>query len=175
MNKIVLPMLLAACFTITDAMNTEFPDNPQRLDPYANFKYQLKSGDTYIAAVSNVSGLADTNGSTLTLERGVTYDSEFEAWAHTVWGYAHSKQDASTKKLVAVKDFRKDIVLERYNEAGQKIVAYTIYNAWVSAYDALPSLDSSGNAEIIQSMKLENEGWHKETFTVSDPYTFSSD
>jgi len=61
------------------------------------------------------------------LERGVTHDPEFENWANKVWSLG-----ATRGAEVSLKDFRKDIVLELYNEAGQLVLAYKIYRCWVS-------------------------------------------
>ena len=64
--------------------------------------------------------------------------------------------------------FRKDIILELYNEAGQLAIAYKIYRCWVSEYQALPDLDANANAVAIQHIKLENEGWERDT-RVTEP------
>ena len=67
---------------------------------------------------------------------------------------------------VSLKDFRKDIILEVYNEAGQLALAYKVYRCWVSEYQALPDLDANANAVAIQHIKLENEGWERDTDVV---------
>ena len=69
---------------------------------------------------------------------------------------------------VSLKDFRKDIIIEVYNEAGQLALAYKVYRCWVSEYQALPELDASANAVAIQHIKIENEGWERDT-SVSEP------
>jgi phage tail-like protein len=97
----------------------------------------------------------------ITLERGVTHDPAFEQWANKVWNYG-----AGLGAEVSLKDFRKDIVLELYNEAGQKVIAYNIFRCWVSEYVALPELDANGPAVAIQHMKLENEGWERDPAVV---------
>jgi phage tail-like protein len=99
----------------------------------------------------------------ITLERGVTHDPEFEIWAGKVWNFG-----AGLGAEVSLKDFRKDIILEVYNEAGQAVLAYKIYRCWVSDYQALPDLDANANAIAIQSLKLENEGWERDT-SVTEP------
>ena len=88
------------------------------------------------------------------LERGVTHDLEFEAWANKVWNV-----EGGLGAEVSLADFRKDIIIEVYNEAGQLALAYKVFRAWVSEYQALPELDANANAVAIQSIKLENEGW----------------
>ncbi len=163
----------------------EFPANPTRFDPYKNFKFRLKWDGKYIAGVSKVSGLKRTTevvehreggdpstsrkspGRTkyeaITLERGVTYDHEFEAWANKVW-----QLGAALGSEVSLADFRKDIYLEFYNEAGQLALAYKIFRCWPSEYEALPDLDANANAIAIEHIKLENEGWERDT-SVTEP------
>lgn len=159
--------------------------NPQRFDPYKNFKFRVKWDTRYVAGVSKVSALRRTTEvvthrdggdpsssrkspgrsefEAITLERGVTHDTEFEKWANKVWNLG-----SALGSEVSLKDFRKDIILELYNEAGQLAVAYTIYRCWVSEFNALPELDANANAVAIQSIKLENEGWERD-YTVGEP------
>ena len=171
--------------------NTQFPVATYRYDPYRNFRFRVKWDGRYVAGVSKVSGLARTTQvvkhrsdgdpgrprlspgqsefGAITLERGVTHDEAFEQWANKVWDYVNStKGPDNANELVSLKDFRKDIVIELYNEAGQKVMAYNVYRCWVSEFHALPELDSKGNAIAIQSIKLENEGWERDT-NVSEP------
>jgi len=164
----------------------EFSVNAQRFDPYKNYKFRVKWDGKYVAGVSSVSNLKRTTkpvehrtggdpsstrkspGRTeyeaITLERGVTHDLDFEEWANKVWNYG-----AGLGSEVALAGFRKDIILELYNEAGQLAIAYKIYRCWVSEFVAMPSLDANGTAAIaIQTLKLENEGWERDT-GVSEP------
>src|SRR5665213_2945337 len=132
--------------------NTEFPKATYRYDPYRNFKFRLKWDNKYVAGVSKCSALvrttqlishrADGDPTTvheaITLERGVTHDVEFEQWANKVWDYANTTRDdqevGTDNQDVSLKDFRKDIILEVYNEAGQKVIAYNIYRCWPSEF-----------------------------------------
>jgi len=163
----------------------QFSVNTHRFDPYKAFKFRVKWDGRYVAGVSKVSALKVTReviehreggdpssphkspGASkyepITLERGVTHDVEFEQWANKVWNYG-----AGLGSEVSLKDFRKDIIIELYNEAGQVAIAYKIYNCWVSEYQALPELDAMGNAVAIQSLKLENEGWERD-IEVAEP------
>jgi phage tail-like protein len=163
----------------------EFVANPQRFDPYKNFKFRLKWDGHYVAGVSKVSALKRTTEvvkhrdggdpstsrkspgrsefEALTLERGVTHDPDFEAWAAKVWQIG-----ASLGSEVSLADFRKDVILDFYNEAGQLAISYKIYRAWVSEYQALPDLDANANAVAIQHLKLENEGWDRDV-SVTEP------
>jgi phage tail-like protein len=163
----------------------EFTINPTRFDPYKNFKFRIKWDGRYVAGVSKISGLRRTTeviqhreggdpsssrkspGLTkfeaITLERGVTHDPEFENWANKVWTLG-----AGRGVEMSLKDFRKDIVLDLFNEAGQLVLAYKIYRCWVSEYEILPDLDANANAIAIERIKLENEGWERDK-SVKEP------
>jgi phage tail-like protein len=99
----------------------------------------------------------------ITLERGVTHDLEFERWANKVWNFG-----AGLGLEVSLKDFRKDIIIEFYNEAGQLAIAYKVFRCWVSEFQSLPDLDANANAVAIQHIKLENEGWERD-LAVTEP------
>ena len=99
----------------------------------------------------------------ITLERGLTQDMAFHDWAGKVWNFG-----ASLGSEVSLANFRKDIYLEFYNEAGQLVIAYKIYRCWVSEYQALPDLDANANAIAIEHIKLENEGFERDT-SVTEP------
>jgi phage tail-like protein len=161
----------------------QFTVNAQRVDPYKNFKFRVKWDGKYVAGVSKISALkrsteviehreggdpslshrspGRTKYEPITLERGVTHDVAFEQWANKVWNYG-----AGLGTEVSLKDFRKDIVLELLNEAGQIVMAYKIFRCWVSEWQALPDLDSNANAVAIQHIKLENEGWERDLSVV---------
>ena len=163
----------------------QFSVNAQRFDPYKNFKFRVKWDARFVAGVSKVGALKRTtevvehreggDPSTprkspgrskyepIMLERGVTHDTEFEKWANKVWNFG-----SGLGAEVSLKDFRKDIILEVYNEAGQLALAYKIYRCWVSEYQGLPDLDANANAVAIQSIKLENEGWERD-YDVTEP------
>ena len=99
----------------------------------------------------------------ITLERGVTHELEFERWANKVWNFG-----SGLGSEASLKDFRKDIIIELYNEAGQLVMAYKVYRCWVSEYQALPDLDANGTAVAIQTIRLENEGWERDE-SVTEP------
>jgi phage tail-like protein len=163
----------------------EFTVNPARVDPYKNYKFRVKWDNRYVAGISRVSALVRmtevvehreggdpsashkspglTRYEPITLERGVTHDTAFEDWANLVW-----RLGAGLGAEVALKEFRKDIIIEFYNEAGQLVLAYKVHRCWVSEYQALPGLDADANAVAIQHIKLENEGWERDT-SIPEP------
>jgi phage tail-like protein len=99
----------------------------------------------------------------ITLERGVTHDTEFEIWANRVWNFG-----SGLGAEVSLASFRKDLIIEVYNETGQLVLAYKVFRAWVSEFQALPDLDANANAVAIQTLKLENEGWERD-YDVVEP------
>jgi phage tail-like protein len=168
-----------------------FTVNATRFDPYKNFKFRVKWDGRYVAGVTRISALRRTTevvehreggdpstvrkspGRTkyepITLEKGVTHDPEFERWANRVWSFANAQAaPAQRTQEVSLKDFRKDIRIELYNEAGQLVLAYNVYRCWVSEFQALPELDANANAVAIQSITLENEGWDRDE-SVTEP------
>jgi len=163
----------------------QFTVNSTRFDPYKNFKFRLKMDGRYVAGISRISALRRTSevirhreggdaSSTrlspgaisfepVTIERGVTHDLEFERWANKVWNHGGGRGAE-----VSLKDFRKDLVLELANEAGQLVLAYRIYRCWPSKIQVLPDLDANGNAVAIQRLVLQNEGWGRD-YEVAEP------
>ena len=163
----------------------QFTVNAQRFDPYKNFKFRLKWDGRYVAGISKCSPLkrstevvehregGDPSTSrkspgrvkyeAVTLERGVTHDIDFEQWANKVWNFG-----SGMGSEVSLADFRKDVILDLFNEAGQKVLSYQLFRCWVSEFQALPDLDANANAIAIQTLKLETEGWERD-YAVSEP------
>lgn len=163
----------------------EFTVNTQRFDPYKNFKFRVRWDGRYVAGISKVGALkrstevvehrvgGDPSTSRkspgrssfepIMLERGVTHDEDFEDWASKVWNFG-----AGLGAETSLADFRKDIIIEMYNEAGQLALSYQVFRCWVSEYQAMPELDANANAVAIQSIKLENEGWQRDV-AVAEP------
>jgi phage tail-like protein len=99
----------------------------------------------------------------ITLERGLTHDLAFLQWANKVWNHG-----AGFGAESSLKDFRKDITIEIYNEAGQLALAWNVYRCWVSEYTAVPELDSNANAVAIETLVLQNEGFAQD-MDVTEP------
>lgn len=163
----------------------QFSVNATRFDPYKNFKFRVKWDGKYVAGISKCGGLKRTTDvvehreggdpstvrksparskyDAITLERGVTHDTEFEKWANKVWDLG-----AGLGAEVSLADFRKDVIIDLFNEAGQKVISYKVYRCWVSEYQAVPDLDANAGAVAIQHIKLENEGWERDV-SVAEP------
>lgn len=148
--------------------------------PYGNFRFKLKMDGKYVAGFSKVSDLTRTTQSVkfrqggdpttahttasqteyaqLILERGVTQDAAFSQWCNKIWDVT----TLNSKDPTSLSDFRKDIVIEVYNEAGEVASSYTVYNACTSKIQILPKLDGGGNSVAIENLVLQSEGWKKE-------------
>jgi len=155
-------------------------------EPYKNFKFRVKWDGQYVAGVSKITALrrntdvvehreggdpstphkspGQTHYEAITLERGVTHDPAFEQWANQVWLLG-----APAGQEMSLKDFRKDVYIEVLNEAGQVALAYKVYRCWVSEYQALSDLDANSDAVLIELIRLENEGWERDTAVAPPP------
>ena len=164
----------------------QFSVNTNRFDPYKSFKFRVRyETGPYVAGISKVSALkkstevvehreggdpsmvrkspGQSKYEPITLERGVTHDVEFEQWANKVWNFG-----SGLGAEVSLADFRRNLIIEMYNEAGQLAIAYLVYRCWVSEFQALPDLDASGNAVAIQTLQLQNEGWERD-YSATEP------
>lgn len=161
-----------------------FPVNTHRFDPYKNYMFRVWWDGRAVAGISKVGALKRTTevvshreggdfstprhspaGSkyeAITLERGVTWDLEFEAWANKVY-------DVSAGVVASLKDFRKNVTLQLLNEAGQVVMAYTLFRCWVSEYQAMAELDANANAVLIQSITIQLEGWQRDVSVTEPP------
>jgi phage tail-like protein len=160
-------------------MSKQFPVNTKRFDPYKTFRFLVyfEGNDTPVAGVNKVGslkrsadpieykeggnaitlkGLGRTKYDPITLERGVTWDPDFEEWANATQLLDKGAPSTSLVKL------RRKLRIELLNEQGQPVRRYFVHRCWVSEYQALPDLDAGGNAFAIEHIKLENEGWERD-------------
>lgn len=184
MKRTITILSLLTVFGLTTFLSShisgqEFKVNTQRLDPYKQYKFRVKWDGKYIPGIHRVSGLVRktevvmhrvggdpnifrrspglTTYEPLVMERRRTHDTSFEEWANKVYNYG-----AGLGSEVSLKDFRKDIIIELYNEAGQTVMAFKVYRCWPSDYSALGELDSNGNAIAIESLVLQYEGFERD-------------
>ena len=155
-------------------MSKPFTVNTNRYDPYKSYRFLVYFGTntTAVAGVSKVGGLkrssdpieykeggnaiilkglGRTKYDAITLERGVTHDSDFQDWADA----AQALDKGAPKQ--SLKNLRREIRIELLNEEGQPVHQYIVHRCWVSEYQALPDLDAGGNAVALEHIKLENE------------------
>ncbi len=157
----------------------------ERIDPYKNFKFLVffEGIPDPVAAVSKISALKRTTEvvshrdggdqstprhspgaskfEAITMERGVTHDRAFEDWANLVYS---TEGDAA----VSLKNYKRNLMIKVYNLQGTAVMAYKVFRCWVSEYTALPEVDANANAVMVQSIKIENEGWESDT-DVKEP------
>ena len=159
-------------------MGKPFTTNIDRFDPYKTYRFLVYFGKstTPVAAVSKVSalkrssdvieykeggdaitlkGLGRTKYEPITMERGVTFDTDFEDWAN-----AAQVLDRAPRRLA--RGLRKEIRIVLLNEEAQPVHRYIVHRCWVSEFQALPDLDAGANAVAIEHIKLENEGWERD-------------
>jgi phage tail-like protein len=159
----------------------QFAVNTLRFDPYKNFKFRVKWDNQVVAGVSKVSALkrtteivshreggdvstprhspASSKFEAITLERGITFASEFETWANLVYS---TEGDGA----VSLAGFRKDITIEMLNLQGTVVKRYNVFRCWVSEYTALPELDANANAIAFETIVLQNEGFERDEAVV---------
>lgn len=150
-------------------------------DPYRSFRFKVKWDGRYVAGIDKVSALrrstevreyregrepggsrklpVRTKYEPITLERGITQDRTFEAWANSALALG-------TTPAPAISNFTKDITIDISNEEDVKVLSYLVHRCWVSEYEALPSLDANADSAAIESIKLEHDGWERDTSVV---------
>jgi phage tail-like protein len=157
-----------------------FTVNTSRFDPYKNYRFLVYfgTGATAVAAVSKVTalkrssdpidykeggnaiilkGLGRMKYEPITMERGITFDSDFEDWANAAQVLDSGSPSTSLQNL------RKEIRIVLLNEAAQPVHQYKVHRCWVSEFQALPDLDAGQNAVAIEHIKIENEGWERDS------------
>lgn len=161
-------------------MGKPFTVNIARFDPYKTYRFLVyfSPSTTPVAAVTKVSalkrtsevidytqagdaltlkGLGRTKYEPITMERGVTFDTDFEDWANAAQVLSSGSPSTSLAKL------RRELSIVLLNEEAQPVHRYLVHRCWVSEYQALPDLDAGTNAIAIEHIKLENEGWERDT------------
>ena len=157
-------------------------------DPFLTYRFLVIDNEKPVAACSKVSALTrkteavdfragadpqvvrkipgQTTFEAITLERGLVIDGWFETWVNKVWFYENS---AAHGQLVSLADFRRDLVIQLMNQAGQKGAQYMVFSCWPSSYTALPELDATANTVAIETLELQNEGWQRDdSFALPD-------
>jgi phage tail-like protein len=162
-----------------------FTVNTNRFDPYKAYRFLVyfDTNTSPVAAVSKVSslkrssdvidykeggnpiilkGLGRTKYEPITLERGVTFDTDFQDWADATQKLSSGAASTSLKNL------RRELRIELLNEEGQSVYRYLVHRCWVSEYQALPDLDAGGTGIALEHIKLENEGWERDA-SLTEP------
>lgn len=161
-----------------------FTVNAHRSDPYRTFKFQVVIEGRPVAGLRKMTALKRTTepvkwrsagdpsverimpgGTTwepVTLEQGLTHDTGFEEWANLAF-------DIEGDAAMSLVRYRRDVIVNVLNLAGQVAISYKLFRAWVSDFQALPDLDAgSTNTVGIQSITLQHEGWQRDA-AVTEP------
>jgi phage tail-like protein len=162
-----------------------FTVNTSRFDPYKSYRFlvYLGTNTTPVAAVSKVTalkrssdpieykeggnaiilkGLGRTKYEPITMERGITFDMDFENWANAAQLLTSGAASTSLANL------RQEMRIVLLNEEAQPVHQYKVHRCWVSEFQALPDLDAGQNAVAIEHIKVENEGWERD-MTLTEP------
>ena len=166
-------------------MGKPFTVNINRFDPYKTFRFLVYFGGSTspVAAVSKVTALkrmtdvieykeggnniilkgpGRTKYEPVTLERGVTYDTDFITWADQTQKLDQGHPTTSLANL------RREITIALLNEEGSIVHGYIVHRCWVSEFQALPDLDAGTNAVAIEHVKFEHEGWEHD-LSLTEP------
>lgn len=169
----------------TLSMAQGFFVNSHRFDPYKQFKFRVKWDGRYIHQIIRVSGLnrktevvthrpgneagvvrkspGQTVYEPIKIERGRTHDTAFEEWVNKVYNFG-----SGGGSEVSLADFRKDIVIELYNEAGQLVMAFKVYRCWPAKYSAVNQFDAMSKEIALEIIVLDHEGWERD-YAVTEP------
>ena len=97
--------------------------------------------------------LGRTSYAPVLLEREITVDGDFAAWAEAV---TLDRPDGT-----GAGDPRKDIHIELLDEAGEVVLAHTLYRAWVSARQPVAVPEAAQHPVARESMTVEYEAWQR--------------
>lgn len=161
----------------------QFSVNSHRIDPYKNFKFRVVLDGRAVAGLSKMSALKKmtevvewreagdpsivrklpgrTKFEPITLEAGVTHDTTFEEWANMV-------NNLEGPAAASLARYRKDLMIEMLNLQGNPVLRFRVRRAWVSEYQATPEMDANANAVAITSIKIEHEGFSRDT-SLTEP------
>ena len=89
----------------------------------------------------------------------MSYDTAFADWANLCLDFA-------SHSITNLGEFRKNVIVDVFNEAGVKALSYTLYRCWVTEYQALPALDASANEVAITTIKLAFEWFERDEAVV---------
>jgi phage tail-like protein len=146
-------------------------------DEYRNFKYEVEVEGFTRAGFAKVSGLKQTTevieyreggenetprklpGQTkfenITLERGVSFDSDFIDWTNSIYNVDNANG------IQGDDNFRRQIVIYLKDKAGNRVMKWTVSNAWPTETGE-EDLDSMGNDVLRETITLANEGVKRE-------------
>lgn len=90
------------------------------------------------------------------IRRTVSNDTAFEDWANLL-----------TNPGSGPATFRKRVRVELYTPAGRVVRAYTLFRCWVQSYEALPTRVNGRQEQLIETLRLNYDGWERDTSIVA--------
>jgi phage tail-like protein len=171
--RLGLAVILAAAVASAAQAGPTAAEAPRhaRLDPYKTFRFRVLIDGRCVAGFQTavfptarpdvLRSPVRSQYEAITLERGLTHDTGFASWAQ---GGARSGRSGPTAA-----NLRRDVRIAVIDEAGRPAGYYAVRRAWASEYNALPDLDAGANAIAIEHLKLENEGWERDTRATETP------
>src|SRR5262252_7131191 len=132
-------------------MSQPFSVNTYRYDPYKSYRFLVYFGKstTPVAGVSKIGGLkrssdpieykeggnaiilkglGRTKYEPITMERGITFDMDFEKWANAAQVLDSGSPSTSLANL------RQELRIVLLNEEGQPVHQYKVHRCWVSEF-----------------------------------------
>ncbi len=171
------------------------PVEVRQWNPLRTFQFHILLDGEEVAGVRSASGLSWSTSSyevweggnnlhryanpervtwePLTLEQGLAIDDRFERWAQACLDHAAGRvvdPAEPVKRIVEIEVY--DFHSYKFRPSrGLRARKYTVHNAWVSRYDALPKLDAMASEVAIVSVELTHEGFVIEPHDPSEGIT----
>ena len=134
----------------------QFTVNATRFDPYKSFMFRVKWDGEYVAGLSKMSALKRTTEPVVAPRgRRPVARAQEPGQVEVRRRDARARRHATTRRSrrgptsctrssspISLKNFRKDVIVDVFNEAGQKVLSYQLFRCWVSEFQALPALDA---------------------------------
>lgn len=97
---------------------------------------------------------------TITLERGVSYDDDFNTWMSSVCNVQGGGGDSVPSGGGAdfgAGSYRKNLTITLFNKQGQPVKEYKVLGAFPSEYE-VGDLDATSNDVLINTLVLQHHG-----------------
>ena len=131
-------------------------------------EYKEKSITTYIDSIAslekptnNILTLAEKKllaYDTITLERGVSYDNDFNEWMSSVCNVQGGGDIPSGGGPdFGANSYRKSVKITLYNKQGVAVKEFKLINAFPSEYE-VGDLDATSNDVLISTLVLQHHG-----------------
>lgn len=157
-------------------------------DVYRGYKFTVEIAGFQRAAFQKVTGLKSavevvdyregnmpdrmeklagmTTYDTVTLERGISDDDDFNTWIKSVGNAsieaaqdgAGVPQQSGVGVDVGAGSYRKDVVIKLYNKQGTAVKQYKLIGAFPSEY-TVGDFDATSNDVVISSLVLQHHGF----------------